>query len=101
MDIAVAGVASLLSFDREGTCEEARIALGAVAPTPVRAPRAESTLAGRPLSEEVIEKAAREASEEARPISDIRGSEAYRKEIVMVLTRRVLETAWQRYRARK
>jgi CO/xanthine dehydrogenase FAD-binding subunit len=102
MDIAVAGVASFLVFNPEdGSCMGARIALGAVAPTPVRAPRAESTLAGRPLSREVIDEAAREASGEARPISDVRGSATYRTEIVRVLTKRVLETAWQRYCARK
>jgi carbon-monoxide dehydrogenase medium subunit len=101
MDIAVAGVASFLSFGQGDTCREARIALGAVAPTPVRAPGVESLLEGRPLTEESIEEAAKEASREASPISDIRGSAAYRREIVGVLTKRALETAWERYRARK
>lgn len=102
MDIAVAGVASFLLFDEGGGfCREARIALGAVAPTPLRTPGAESALSGRPLSEESIDEAAREASEEACPISDIRGSAAYRKEIVRVLTRRTLKSAWETYLARK
>jgi carbon-monoxide dehydrogenase medium subunit len=98
MDIAVAGVASLLLFDREDVCREARIALGAVAPTPMRSGRAESVLSKRPLTEETIEEAAREASEEARPISDVRGSAAYRREIVRVLTKRTIRTAWERHR---
>ncbi len=98
MDIAIAGVASLLLFDPEDVCREARIALGAVAPTPMRSGRAESALSKRPLTEETIEEAAREASEEARPISDVRGSAAYRKEIVRVLTKRTIRTAWERHR---
>ena len=98
MDIAIAGVASLLLFDREDVCREARIALGAVATTPMRSGRAESVLSERPLSEETIEEAAREASEEARPISDVRGSAAYRREIVRVLTKRTIRTAWERHR---
>lgn len=98
MDIAIAGVASLLLFDREDVCREARIALGAVAPTPMRSERAESVLSERPLTEETIEEAAREASEEACPISDVRGSAAYRKEIVRVLTKRTIRTAWERHR---
>ena len=98
MDIAIAGVASLLLFDREDVCREARIALGAVAPTPMRSVRAESVLSKRPLTEETIEEAAREASEEARPISDVRGSAAYRREIVRVLTKRTIRTAWERHR---
>jgi carbon-monoxide dehydrogenase medium subunit len=101
MDIAVAGVASLLLFDREDVCREARIALGAVAPTPMRSGRAESVLSKRPLTEETIEEAAREASEEARPISDVRGSAAYRREIVRVLTKRTIRTAWERHRVER
>jgi carbon-monoxide dehydrogenase medium subunit len=97
-DIAIAGVASLLLFEREDVCREARIALGAVAPTPMRSGRAESVLSKRPLTEETIEEAAREASEEARPVSDVRGSAAYRREIVRVLTKRTIGAAWERHR---
>lgn len=98
MDIAIAGVASLLLFDGEGVCREARIALGAVAPTPMRSLRAESILSGRPLTGQTIEEAAREASEEARPISDIRASASYRREMVRVLTIRSITIAWERHR---
>lgn len=101
MDIAVVGVASFLSFERDGVCREARIALGAVAPTPMRSARAESVLSGRPLTDETIEEAAYEASEDARPISDVRGSAPYRKEIVRVLTRRTIRVASERHRGRE
>ena len=94
MDIAVVSVASFLVFSKQKNhCQEARIALGAVAPTPIRVPQAEAILTGRVLSEEGIEKAAEKAAEAARPISDLRGSAGYRKEIVKVLTRRTLKKA--------
>jgi len=96
MDIAVVGVASFLVISKQkNLCQEARIALGAVAPTPIRVPQAESILAGRVLTEEAIEEAAERAAEAARPISDMRGSAGYRKEIVKVLTRRTLKRAWE------
>jgi carbon-monoxide dehydrogenase medium subunit len=96
MDIAVVGVASLLVFaSQENLCQEARIALGAVAPTPLRVPQAESILADRVLTEEAIEEAAEKAAETASPLSDMRGSAGYRKEIVKVLTRRTLRRAWE------
>jgi carbon-monoxide dehydrogenase medium subunit len=95
MDIAVVGVASFLVLaTKKNLCQEARIALGAVAPTPIRVPQAESMLAGRVLTEEAIEETAEKAAEAARPISDVRGSAEYRKEIVKVLTRRTLKKAW-------
>ena len=94
MDIAVVGVASFLVISKQkNQCQEARIALGAVAPTPIRVPQAESILTGRVLTEEAIEEAAERAAEAARPISDMRGSAEYRKEIVKVLTRRTLKRA--------
>ena len=94
MDIAVVGVSSFLVFDPAGgRCLGARIALGAVAPTPMRAAAAESVLGGRSLTKEIIDEAAQRAAAEARPISDVRGSASYRREIVRVLTRRTLEKA--------
>jgi carbon-monoxide dehydrogenase medium subunit len=80
-------------------CREAKIALGAVAPTPVRAPQAESILTGRALTEESIEEAAEQASKEAHPVSDVRGSATYRREVIKVLTKRTLKTAWETYLA--
>jgi carbon-monoxide dehydrogenase medium subunit len=94
MDIAVVGVAAFLVLSpRSKVCQEARIALGAVAPTPIRVPQAEALLAGKSLNEEDIEKVAKQVAEAASPISDIRSSAEYRKELLKVLTRRALNGA--------
>jgi CO/xanthine dehydrogenase FAD-binding subunit len=93
MDIAVVGVGSWVALD-DGKCADVRIALGAVAPTPIRAERAEAALRGEPLSTELIEHAASLAAEEARPITDVRGTAEFRRHLVEVLTRRTLTVAW-------
>ena len=94
MDIATVGVASLVTVDqRTGQCVDARIALGAVAPTPLRAHSAEESLKGRPVDAELLQGAANEAMAQASPIDDVRGSAGYRREMVGVLTRRTLEHA--------
>jgi carbon-monoxide dehydrogenase medium subunit len=98
LDIAVVGVASQLSLS-DGICARARIALAAVAPIPLRATAAEQALEGRPLTAELIEKAAGLAAEAARPISDQRGSAEFRRHLVRVLTRRTLTTAFARARS--
>jgi carbon-monoxide dehydrogenase medium subunit len=90
MDIAVAGVGALIVSDGRGRCKEARIALGAVAPTPVRAREAESFLAGKALNDANIERASEEAKKAAKPISDIRSSAEYRVDMVAALTRKTL-----------
>ena len=91
-------VASQLTL-RDGVCATARIALAAVAPTPVRATAAEQALAGQPVTPALIERAAALAVEAARPISDQRGSADFRRHLVRVLTRRTLTTALERARA--
>jgi carbon-monoxide dehydrogenase medium subunit len=98
MDIAVVGVAALVTLDDRQRIKEGRIALGAVAPTPIRAPEAEQTLAGQPPTDEVIARAAALAVEAARPISDLRGSAAYRRHLVGVMTERCLRIAIERAR---
>lgn len=98
MDIAVVGVGSFVVL--EGTrVQDVRIALGAVAPTPIRARRAEEVLRGREPSAELIEQAGQIAAEEARPISDQRGSAEFRRHLVRVLTRRTLTRAIERAQA--
>lgn len=95
LDIAVVGVASQVTL-ANGVCAKARIALAAVAPTPVRATTAEAALEGRPLTPELIERAAELAARGAKPISDQRGSEDFRRHLVRILTRRTLTAALAR-----
>jgi len=95
LDIAVVGVASQIALS-DGVCSKARIALAAVAPTPIRATAAERALEGQPLTAEQIARAANLAMEAARPISDQRGSADFRRHLVGVLTRRTLTKALER-----
>jgi carbon-monoxide dehydrogenase medium subunit len=97
MDLALAGSAVFLRLNElRNRCEEARVALGAVAPTPLRAFGAERVLLGKEINEEVAAKAGETASEEARPITDIRASEEYRRTMVGVLTKRAVLEALRR-----
>jgi len=89
MELATVGVAVTLTLD-QNKCRSVRIVLAAVAPTPIRATEAEEILAGEFISEETMEKAAQSARDQCRPISDVRGSADYRREMVRVLTRRAL-----------
>jgi len=95
LDIAVVGVASQITLS-DGVCAKARIALAAVAPTPVRATAAEQSLEGQPLTAARIEQAAELALSAAQPISDQRGSAEFRRHLVRVLTRRTLTRALER-----
>ena len=89
--ISVASVAVLVEIDSGGSAfGDVRIALGAVAPTPMRAKSAENTLRGKPVSERVVERAAIVALEDVQPISDVRASAEYRKEVVKILLQRAL-----------
>jgi len=94
MDIAMVGVGVAVKIRKSETgilnCADARIVLGAVAPTPIRARRAEEILRGNELTQERIGEAARVAAEEAKPIDDVRSSAWYRREMVQVLTQRQL-----------
>lgn len=90
MDLAVVGVALMVAPEK-GILKDVRIGLGAVAPTPIRSDKGEALLEGRSLSEELLAKAARAASEEARPIDDHRASAEYRKMMVEVLVKRGLQ----------
>jgi CO/xanthine dehydrogenase FAD-binding subunit len=97
MDIATVGVGVRVTLDASGdTISEARICLGAVAPTPIRAPEAENALAGQTPSAELFARAATLAQEAARPISDARASAEFRRHLVGVLTKRCLDIALER-----
>jgi carbon-monoxide dehydrogenase medium subunit len=87
--ISVVHITVLLDFDGD-TVSEARIALGSVAPTIINSSEAEAFLTGKQLSDEVIAEAAKLAAADARPIDDIRGSAAYRRESVRVMVKRAL-----------
>jgi len=99
MDIAVVGVGVALTLSASDVIERARIALGAVAPTPVRAREAEAVLVGQAVSDGVFAQAAEAAAAECRPISDIRGSAEFRRHLVRVMTERLLREAVERARA--
>jgi carbon-monoxide dehydrogenase medium subunit len=97
MDIAVVGAgASVILDDATQRIVSARIALGAVAPTPLFAEEASTLLAGKEISDAVIDEAAQAAQAIARPISDMRGTVEQRTHLVGVLTRRALNGAIQR-----
>ena len=88
--ISVINLAIVLEMNAD-TVQKAVITLGSVAPTIIHAKAAETYLAGKPLSDEIIIEAARLAAEAARPIDDIRGSATYRREMVRVLSLRCLK----------
>ena len=90
-DIAVVNAAAGIALDPQGRCTWARIALGAVGPTPLRARRAEALLIGRPFDRAAIEAAAERAAAEAKPVSDVRGTAEYRRAMCRVLVARALE----------
>ena len=94
-DLAKVSAASVVMVE-DGTCKVARIALGAVAPTPIRARAAEDLLMGNKLEDRVIEEAASLAVEESKPISDVRSTEEYRREICKVLVSRAIKISLER-----
>ena len=99
MDIAVVNCSVYLTLDSKGgTVKDVRIALGAVAPTPVRARPAEDFLKGKNPDQETIRETANRAAEFSKPIDDVRSSAHYRSEMVRVLTRRALQEAVKRAR---
>ena len=95
MDIAAVSVGIRLSLDN-GKIGEARVCLGAVAPTIIRASEAEEALIGQEPSEDLLAKAADLAQAASSPISDVRGSAEFRRHLVGVMTKRCLEIALER-----
>lgn len=90
--LAVVGVAVAVTV-KDGVLVDARIVLGAVAPVPMRAKDAEAILKGQKITDALLEQAANCASTECKPISDLRGSAEYRRDMIRVLTRRALRKA--------
>ncbi len=94
MDLAYVGVAVAYNLgEKDKKCDGVRIVLGAVAPTPIRAKRAEAALEAQVLTEELAEKIGAIAAEEAKPISDVRSSAEYRRAMVGAMTKRALLNA--------
>jgi len=94
MDLAYVGVAVAYNLgDSDKKCDGVRIVLGAVAPTPIRAKRAEAALEGQVLTDALAEKVGQIAAEEAKPISDVRSSADYRRAMVGAMTKRALLNA--------
>jgi carbon-monoxide dehydrogenase medium subunit len=91
-DIAKVNAAVMVTIT-DKICKDARIALGSVAPTPIRATEAEQALKGQGLDETVFARAAEAAAEAVKPISDIRSTAPYRKEMVRVLVKDALVKA--------
>jgi carbon-monoxide dehydrogenase medium subunit len=92
MDIATVNAAVMVTLKGK-VCENARVVLGAVAPVPMRAKRAEAEIRGKPIEDEIIRKVGEIAAKECVPISDVRGSADYRREVVNVLVRRLFGKA--------
>jgi len=96
MDIAVVGAGVSVTLDASGTCTQARVALGAVAPTVLLVPDAAAALVGSRGDDAALARAAEAASAAARPISDKRGTVEYRRRVSGVLAKRAAAAAFAR-----
>jgi carbon-monoxide dehydrogenase medium subunit len=94
-DFATVGVAITVRANN-GVCEDVRIGLNSVAPTIVRARKAEEVLRGKPITEAVLREMGEVATTEVDPMDDNRGSAEYKREMVKVLARRAAQEAFQR-----
>ncbi|MGN0703625.1 MAG: FAD binding domain-containing protein [Lentihominibacter sp.] len=97
MDLAIVGVGAALTLDSEGICRDAKVALGAVAVSCVRSPKAEAVLKGQRITPEIAAKAGEAAMEDCSPISDVRASAEYRHDMVRVFTKRAVLKAAGRF----
>ena len=97
VDKPSAGVAVRLTLERgDETIQTARIVLGCVGATPVRARKAEALITGKQLTSQLAEEAGSAASQECSPTSDLRGSEQYKRAIVRTLVKRAAAKAYER-----
>lgn len=102
LDLAVVGAAVMIRTDpRVSRCIDARIVLGAVAPTSMRAKRAEAMLIGAKPRELTIDAAAQAAAEDSKPLDDVRASAWYRKRMVEVVVRRTIGLALEQVKTRR
>ncbi len=96
LDLAVVSVGALLSLDGEGRVSHARLAAGAVGPTPLRLPKAEALLTGRRPDDGTLAEAAEAALSETSPWDDVRASRWYRQEMIKVILPRAMRRALER-----
>ena len=96
MDIAVVDAAARISLDERGNCKEAKIAIGAAAPTVIRVPAAERILQGKKINDELLAGVMEEVSKACNPINDKRGTIEYRRQVAGVLAKRVVLLAEKR-----
>lgn len=89
-DYATVAIAALARVEN-GVCADVRVALGAVAPTPVRATAVEAALQGQPVTGDAIRSAAEAVAGQVDPLADFRGSSEYKRDMAVVFTRRALE----------
>ncbi len=93
-DLAVIGVGAVIRLEpQSAVCQDAAVVLGAVAPTPLRASKAAGVIKGTVITTAGIKKAGKAASAECQPISDVRASVSYRREMVKVFTRQAIREA--------
>ena len=101
LEISLVNVAVFLTLENgDGPITTARVVLGSVAPTPIRSPSAEAVLKGERPTDALFERAAAAASKDSRPIDDFRASARYKRDMVAVLTRRMLTAALEAARSR-
>jgi carbon-monoxide dehydrogenase medium subunit len=96
MDIAVVGAAVNVTLDANGVCTDARVVLGAVAPTAILVPAAAKALIGRKLDDGALAALDAAARKACKPIDDKRGTIAYRTKVAGVMTRRAAAIAFER-----
>jgi aerobic carbon-monoxide dehydrogenase medium subunit len=94
-DQGIVAVAATVTADGSGACKEARVVLGNAGVTPIRAKNAEKVLAGKKMSDALLEEAGQAAADECEPVADIHASEEFRRHLVKVLTKRMVKQAWE------
>lgn len=91
-DYATVSVAAVVKLGADGTCEDVRIGLGALGPTPLRARKTEAALKGKKLDDKLVAEAAALVRDEVDPLDDIRGSAGYKREMARVWTERAVKS---------
>jgi carbon-monoxide dehydrogenase medium subunit len=97
-DKPVLGVAASIRAEK-GACVDARVVVGAAGPTPLSLPEADTGIRGQPVESRAVEELAEQYAEAAQPVSDSRGSESYKRDMIRVLVRRALRRAWAQVQA--